>query len=311
MADSDIGERRTGPCALLTALVVLVLAAGACGSGDERVLDQVVVPAPTAEPVPGDPPEPSPQATTGLEFAIGHRLDVVGAGAPGSDLPVVVVLRPSDHTDLGRFLPTLAATGVVVFDAPWRPTEQGGRYPTVMEEASCAVGYARDHAAAFGGDPTSITLVAHSAGSYIAALAGFAAYDGDCTSSADLPDRMVGIAGIYQALTPEERQEQDAGIAALVGGAIEDHPDEYADLQLGNHLGENPTLRIMLIHGDDDEIVPVAQTTAWHERLVDAGYEVDVHVIEGGDHTSVLVDEVDAAAVASWIRDFADPAQHM
>ena len=292
---------------LARALVAFALVMGAC-SGGGPAADAIDESVPTALPDPtAAAPSPAPPPTTGLEFASGQYLRVLGGEPSRSDLPVVVVLRPSDHVELGEFLPTLAAEEVLVFDAPWRPIEQGGRYPTALEEASCAVGYARDHAADFGGDPTTVTLVAHSAGSYVAALTSFALYEGDCTSSADLPDRMVGISGIYQALTPQERQDQDAGIAALIEGPIEDHPDEYADLQPATHLGENPTLRIMLIHGRADDVVPVDQTIEWHDRLREAGYQAETHMVDEADHTSLLLDDAQAPMVARWIRDFADP----
>ena len=184
---------------LASPLMVLALAASAC-NGDQPAADTDTTPSPTtaAAPDPTEAPaEPSPPLTTGLEFAAGHRLRILGAEPSRSDLPVVVVLRPSDHVDLGAFLPTLASEGVLVFDAPWRPIEQGGRYPTVLEEASCAVGFARDHATEYGGDPTTVTLVAHSAGSYVAALASFGSYEGDCTSSADTPEIFATASGEF------------------------------------------------------------------------------------------------------------------
>jgi len=44
------------------------------------------------------------------------------------------------------------------------------RYPGFLEDSARAVRWAQDHAAEFGGDPSRIVLVGHSAGAYNAAM---------------------------------------------------------------------------------------------------------------------------------------------
>ena len=62
-----------------------------------------------------------------------------------------------------------------MFSAPFRTVDEGGRFPDTFAESACAVGHARAHAAAFGGDPERVTLVAHSSGAGLAAVVALAA----------------------------------------------------------------------------------------------------------------------------------------
>lgn len=296
---------------------VAALILAACGgNGDESSSESSTPTPPPSATATGPEPDATPTSepsatstapvkTTDLEFAPGHTLDILGVDATVTGRPVVVVLRPIDHVELGQFLPALVDAGAVVFDAPFRPVEQSGRYPTALEEVSCAIGFAREHAAAFGGDPGTITVVAHSTGSYIAALTSFKAYDGACLSAPGLPDRMVGIAGVYGALTPQERADQDATLAEFLGGTIGENPDGYADLQLAGHLDSHRDLQVLLVHGRADEIVSVDQTNHWSQQLRDANYRVEVHIVEDGDHNSLLVDAIQSTETARLIAEFA------
>ena len=63
----------------------------------------------------------------------------------------------------------LAAQGFVVVVPDYRLVPEV-RFPAFLEDSAAAVRWARDNAAAFGGDGQRITLVGHSAGAYNAAM---------------------------------------------------------------------------------------------------------------------------------------------
>ncbi len=60
-----------------------------------------------------------------------------------------------------------------------------------------------------------------------------------------------------------------------------------------SYIGGDPDLKVRLIHGidNDDTVfdVPPEVTTQFHETLTDAGYDVDLTVIEGGSHFDITV----------------------
>ena len=71
-----------------------------------------------------------------------------------------------------------------------------------------------------------------------------------------LPEAPLGIVGFSGALIP---------------------PDRFGD-------EESPRPPVCLVHGDMDEMVPVAHTTDAAERLAAAGYPVSVHLSPGMPH---------------------------
>ena len=113
----------------------------------------------------------------GVAYGAGprQRLDVYAPVAPQNSLRPVVVFfyggawssgRREDYAFVGR---ALAAQGFVVVVPDYRLVPEV-RFPTFLEDSAAAVRWARENAAAFGGDGKRITLVGHSAGAYNAAM---------------------------------------------------------------------------------------------------------------------------------------------
>jgi len=76
------------------------------------------------------------------------------------------------------------------------------RFPGFVEDGALAIRWAHDHAASFGGDPSRLVLMGHSAGAHIAAML---TYDRQWLEAVKLdPDRdvrgLVGLAGPYDFL---------------------------------------------------------------------------------------------------------------
>jgi acetyl esterase/lipase len=94
----------------------------------------------------------------------------------------------------------LASRGYVAVLPDYR-TWPEVRFPSFMEDAAAAVRWARDHAAEFGGDPTRVFLMGHSAGAHIAVLL---ATDGQYLGAQQMSKRdlsgVIGLAGPYDFL---------------------------------------------------------------------------------------------------------------
>ena len=124
------------------------------------------------------PKDPGSQGVArAVAYGAGPRqhLDVYAPVATqNSLLPVVVFFyggawssgRREDYAFVGR---ALAAQGFVVVIPDYRLVPEV-RFPTFLEDSAAAVRWARENAAAFGGDGNRITLVGHSAGAYNAAM---------------------------------------------------------------------------------------------------------------------------------------------
>ena len=110
---------------------------------------------------------------------------------------------------------SLAAQGVVTV-VPDYSIFPLARFPTFVEDAARAVRFARTSAARWGGDPSRLVLMGHSAGAYIAAMLSFDPQwleQVGLNSQTDLAG-FIGLAGPYDFLPIESRT-----LRTIFGGA--------------------------------------------------------------------------------------------
>lgn len=141
--------------------------------------------------------------TERLEIGYGpgarHALDAYIPAAPLPGRPVVVFFYGGgwECGERGwyRFVAaTLAARGVLVLVPDYRLFPEV-RFPAFLADGAGAVGWAREHAAALGGDPARLFLMGHSAGAYIAAMLAL-----QPNWLAARPAGVIGLAGPYDFL---------------------------------------------------------------------------------------------------------------
>lgn len=85
------------------------------------------------------------------------------------------------------------------------------RFPDFIEDCAHAVRWAADHAAEYGGDPTRIVLVGHSAGAYNAMMVGLDAhYLRDAGVDAARVRGVAGLSGPYDFLPFDVDASRDA-----------------------------------------------------------------------------------------------------
>jgi len=228
--------------------------------------------------------------TEDVTFTSQLSLDVFSPVAPGS-FPVVVVFHGGGWVgghpdDIAPLATAIAAGGAVVFNAPYRLALRGGGYPMTFEDASCAVRFARRHAPEFGGDPGLVIVVGYSAGAHIGAITALAgdSFSGDCTvqSGSALPNAFVGVAGLY------DTDLLDPLMSAFFGTERAEDPAPWEDGNPYTHIGANPGLIVRLVQGELDRLVPVGFAIAFEDALDAAGYDVELTIIEGGEHGTVV-----------------------
>jgi acetyl esterase/lipase len=145
--------------------------------------------------------------TSSFAYAPGERrtLDVYPP-ADARDAPVVVFFYGGSwqggSKEIYSFLAhSLAGRGVMVVIPDYRVYPEI-RFPGFLEDGAKAVAWTKTHAAQFGGNPSKIFLMGHSAGAHIAAML---AYDGQWLQRVGITSRkdiagFIGIAGPYDFL---------------------------------------------------------------------------------------------------------------
>ena len=235
------------------------------------------------------------------------RLDVWHP-ATKAGWPVVVSLhgRPRTRADMEPIARLLVAEGAVVFNADYRGGARVERgYPMAFEDAACAVRFAREHAATYGGDPSRIVLVGHSFGTYVGSIVALDgdAYDGACLAdggSAE-PDAFVGLAGSYHW--------HDQPIwTTFFGARLSSARARWRDGDPHSHIGGNPDSAWWFVTERTDPVLDPDSSSEFHEALLDAGYESDLRTLDGSGHFTILRLAGDARTAADVVAEAAGMA---
>jgi len=173
----------------------------------------------------------------------------------------------------------LAAQGVVTIVADvrlWPRTRLDG----FLHDGAEAVRWARDHAGAFGGDPSHLFVVGHSSGGQIAAML---AMDKQWLAVVGMTPRdlagFIGVAGTYDFIPFDEPAFYD-----MFGRT----PDEQARSQPINFVdGDEPPA--LLLQGEKDTIVYPSEAIALEGRYRQQGEPVELKLYPNLGHEKLLL----------------------
>jgi acetyl esterase/lipase len=221
----------------------------------------------------------------GIPYASGprHLLDVYAPTPRQAHAPVAVFLYGGGWQTGDRALylyvgAALASRGVVTLIPDYR-LFPAVRYPAFLQDAAAAVRYAHDHAAEFGGDPSRLFLIGHSAGAYLAAML---ALDPRWLEAVGLsPARDIagfsGLAGPYDFLSLQSPVLQ--AIFGPESGWPEEEPINHAA------AGAPPAL---LLAGAGDKLIDPTNTQRLAARLQAAGDKVQIRIYPKVDHAGLV-----------------------
>jgi acetyl esterase/lipase len=220
----------------------------------------------------------------------------------GQDLPVVVLIHGgywSPGYDRGLEDPVagrLSAEGFAVFNIDYRPA--GGTWSDTFVDVGQAVDSVATSAHADQLDLDRVAVVGHSAGGHLALWAG---------SRAALPSGAPGAdPAVVPALVVAQAPVADLSLAhdlGLGGGAVEallqgdpsSVPERYAvtDPSVLVSASSAPSV---LLHGGDDDVVPLSVSEAYVTRARSVGARAELVEVSGGHfaHIKARSSAVDA-----------------
>ncbi|WP_043110205.1 alpha/beta hydrolase [Polycyclovorans algicola] len=211
----------------------------------------------------------------------GLRLDVY-TPTESDNAPVVVFFYGGRWTDGAKdefkFVgEALASRGYVAVIADYRKYP-AVRFPAFVEDAAKAVKWAHDNVAQYGGDPGKLFVMGHSSGAHMAAmLAMNGKYLEAEGGSRQWLRGMIGLAGPYDFMPISAPDLRD-----LFGP-----PDRFEQSQpIFFADGRNPPL--LLIHGEDDDVVWVKNSRNLAQAVGNAGGAVETIIYPKLGHRLII-----------------------
>lgn len=173
-----------------------------------------------------------------------------------------------------------AERGWDVWEPEYRALGAGGGWPATLDDVGAAI----DHVAQLGlGGP--VVTVGHSAGGHLAVWA---------TTRDDprVPVRAaISLAGVLDLGLGEREGIGTQAVVGFLGGTSDEHPERYAAADPARRVVQDARVRI--VHGDADDVVPIAQAHAYVTAASAAGQDARLTAV-AGDH-DVVIDPADAS----------------
>ncbi|MBX3428984.1 MAG: alpha/beta hydrolase [Hyphomonadaceae bacterium] len=219
-----------------------------------------------------------------LAYAEGprHGLDVY-APEDASGRPVIVFIyggswssgNKNDYAFAGA---AFASRGFVTLIPDYRLVPDV-RFPSFVEDCAAAVRWAADHAEDYGGDPSRIVLVGHSAGAYNAMMLALDAHFlRDAGVDAANVRGAVGLAGPYDFLPFDVDATRNA-----FGRAPE------PDMTQPVHFARRDAPPLLLLWGEADTTVGVRNIRGLETAIYEAGGRVETKTYPDVDHVDIML----------------------
>jgi len=235
-----------------------------------------------------------------VPYCNGQTVEITQPRRHTRPAPAVIYLHGGSwiggDQDTGGFIidqigAALSEKGFLVASVNYRlgPAE---RWPAQIVDAKCAVRYLRANARALRIDPNDIGIWGHSAGAHLAALVGTAGPDagwdsGPYPNQPSTVEAVADFAGPADLATLGEEGGPGlvkANFVSLLGPVPpEQVPAELKAASPVTYVSKDDP-PFLIIHGDMDPIVPLAQSKELASALETAGVPVTLVVVKGGGH---------------------------
>jgi acetyl esterase/lipase len=227
-----------------------------------------------------------------------HDDGVVDVHLPGGagPWPLVVLLHGGfwrqayDRRHTRPLATALRAEGLVVVTPEYRRVGGAGGWPATAEDVDAALAAVPGLLDGLGVAVSGTTVTGHSAGGHLALW---------LASQGHPLDRVVGLAPVGDLRAAAREHLGNDAAQALLGGEPEEVPEAYDAADPAVRLDRRPTCEVVVVHGTEDENVPVSNSRG----LVARHPWVDLRELPGTEHFA-LIDPGSAAwpAVLSAVR---------
>ena len=254
---------------------------------------------------------PPPQATARIKYGddASHFGDLrlpnknpSGLGDPkGLGTPVVINIHGGfwraayDLTHAGHLCQAITDLGFATWNIEYRRIGNGGGYPNTFVDVVNAINHLQSIAPQYGLDLDRAIVMGHSAGGHLASWVGsrhVETFAKHATSLQIASKAIISLAGVVDLRRALELGLSNNVVKDFIGGAPEEFPDRYA-VSSPIELLPSRTKQI-LIHGEDDDIVPIEIAQRYVNAAIAKGDDVKLIALKGMGHFE-LIDPKSAA----------------
>ncbi len=188
---------------------------------------------------------------------------------------------------IGHLCAALTRAGIATWNLEYRRLgNPGGGWPQTFLDVALGADHLRTLTGKYSLDLKKAIAIGHSAGGHLAVwlAARRKIPPGDALATAD-PIVLLGaapIAGVVDLRRAWELRLSDGVVGELMGGPPEKVPERY---RAGSPIELVPlAVRVRLLHGTEDSIVPIEISNAYQKAASRAGDDARLVVLPGADH---------------------------
>lgn len=253
-----------------------------------------------------------PGGVTGLTDVVystipGYRPMIVDLYMPANRAPKPLILYVhgggwvGGHTrhagalaDFPKVLAKLASEGFVVASLEYRLADEAA-FPAPLQDARAALRFLKANAAKYGIDPARSGIWGGSAGGHLSSLAALSCGDASldpkdtkAPAGSECVQSAVIWYGVFDfaALAAGRPGGNDGAAVRLLRCQTVCKPSDYAPASPVTYIDAKDPPHL-LIHGEGDRVVPVAQSRLAEMKLRAAGVPVESIYIPGVDHSFI------------------------
>ncbi|MCB1230798.1 MAG: alpha/beta hydrolase fold domain-containing protein [Verrucomicrobiae bacterium] len=232
-----------------------------------------------------------------------QTLDLFLPEKPATDdpLPVVVFIhgggwQNGDKGGGGRKLMPLLATGKYAGASIGYRLSDEAQWPSQIHDCKAAIRWIRAHAEEYHLDPKRIAVWGTSAGGHLVAMLGTSHgvedLEGDIGPNTGQDSSVQAVADFFgptEMLTMGKgdgfasHDSPESPESKLLGGPVQEVPDVARSASPIEHVSKDDA-PFLIVHGDQDPVVPYAQSVDFEKKLESAGVPAVFITVEGGGH---------------------------
>jgi acetyl esterase/lipase len=313
----EMTDKRVWPP--LIGLMIVMQFASACGAGRASPTPTITAeptataapPPPTARDTAAAAPSDTPAATPGPYDLAGLgsvQQDITYCTAGGVPLkmdlylpaglvapaPALVYVhgggwtRGDKSSGAEQEVPEMVARGYVVAAVDYRLAPEY-LFPAQIQDVKCAVRHLRANAAEYDIDPDRIGAWGVSAGGHLVSLLGLADASAGLEGNGGYADQssrvqaVVDVCGPVDLTLPFSPSSVQGIVIRLVFGTADPSSKALKRASPVTHVsGDDPPF--LIIHGQEDTVVPPSQSAILFRRLTAAGVSADLIIVANADH---------------------------